>query len=72
MDVYVSQLGNKLVISGQELHGVTQMDLRGYGTHGTMCEMCVNIGYQTNPLMIKLGMQCTAETRVSADGRQPA
>lgn len=45
MDIYVSQLGNKLVISGQVLHGATQMDLRGYGSYTTMCEMCVNVGY---------------------------
>lgn len=45
MDIYVSQLGNKLVISGQVLDGVTQMDPRGYGTHRTMRKMCVNVGY---------------------------
>lgn len=45
MDIYVSQLGNKLVISGQVLRGATQMDLRGYGSYTTMCEMCVNVGY---------------------------
>lgn len=37
---YVSQLGNELVISDQELDGATQMDLRGYGITHNHVEMC--------------------------------